>query len=329
MPDNLKVYTIIVNYNGGKHNQACLQSLFKQHIDCSHTIVIVDNCSTDDSIQQIEALQHNNIQILKLDKNYLFAYGCNRGMEYALAQGADYIFLLNNDTELEDNCLPKLVNYLQNTLQYSGVQPLLTRMHEPHKVASAGCCISRMGGAWDKDNGKLVSEMPTEAFAVAGITAGACVWRASTLKEIGLFDEDFGMYFEDVDLSLRARKAGYHVCTLPYARVKHMVSATTNQAASGFCVQHCQTNALRLILKHWPDEWLWKDIALWAGVSGLAVVANLGRGNWGTARGIFNGLVKGFLLIPPALACRMTKPTPQNNCTKFCVIRKQFCPPHF
>lgn len=236
----------------------------------------------------------DTLRYLPNRENLLFAAGCNRGLALALAHGARYAFLLNNDAILEPRCLATLADFLEATPHSAGVQPLLIRSSAKERVASAGCRVSRTGRAWDQGDGDPVADFGTTPFEVPGITGGAALWRCSVLGEIGLFDESFGMYYEDVDLSLRARNAGYTLYTAPGARALHAVRGTTARVAPLLRIERCETNAVRLVLKHWPDRHRETDALLWAATSLAFCLGNLLRGRlrvaWAQARGFLRGL---------------------------------------
>lgn len=319
---------VIVNYNGGQWNMPCLHSLLVQG-KVLQKVIFVDNASTDGSLQAVQKQygSDDRFEFIALSHNTLFAAGCNRGMERALGFGAEYIFLLNNDTIIEPRALNRLCQFLTDKPDASGVQPLLVRMDDPEIIASAGCCISRMGGAWDHSMGLPVGSLSITHFEVAGITGGAALWRASVLRQTGLLDERFGMYFEDVDLSLRVRKAGGHVFTLPQAKVRHMVSASTNQAPSGFCVRYCQTNALRLLLKHWPSQWFWSDCFCWLFISTAACLSNIWHRRWKNAIAIGAGILVGLRCFYRGLAERRQRDMAENDVLKPWISREYWVPP--
>lgn len=322
------VDVVIVNYNGADWNAKCLASLLEQGESLGH-VIFVDNASTDGSYHQVVQSYGSDPRFIFLPQkhNSLFAAGCNRGIEKALELGAEYIFLLNNDTIVEPECLDALCVFVQSRADMGGVQPLLVRMDDPQKVASAGCRISRMGGAWDHSAGLATDEMPSQPFGVSGITGGACLWKADILRQIGLFDESFGMYFEDVDLSLRARKAGWELYTQPQARVRHMVSASTNKEPSGFCIRLCQANALRLLCKHWPRGWFCVDVLCWFGVSALACLANLRLGKWALSRAIGLGTCDGLRYFRSGLRNRRHENVQRNDALKPWIDREYLTPP--
>lgn len=307
------VHLILVNYNGLAWNTNCIDSVLQQ-TGVRPRIIFVDNASTDGSL---EAAQHayagdKRVEFLPLGRNVLFAAGCNAGLERALSRDTEFIALLNNDTVMEPGCLAALCDFLRAHPGAAAVQPLLVRMDQPHRVASAGCRISRMGGAWDVANGAEVAALAQEPCEVPGVTAGAVLWRAEALRRVGFFDERFGMYFEDMDLSLRARKMGYSLHLLPGARVRHAVSATTNKEPSDFLAGFCYANALRLILKHWPSGWLATDCCVWFLVTSAAVLSALLRHGVTAAKGPARGLLTGLRFAPAGLWHRLRQLHPEN-----------------
>lgn len=321
------IHVIILNYNGGALNDTCIDSVLRQE-DVAVTVHFIDNASTDGSLEAVMSRYGDALRYLPNRENLLFAAGCNRGLAEALEQGARYVLLLNNDACLEPRCLAALAEVLEATAHSAGVQPLLTRASEPDRVASAGCLVSRTGRAWDMGEGEPAEDFGTQPFEVAGITGGAALWRCAALREIGLFDESFGMYYEDVDLSLRARKKGYALHTVPVARALHAVRGTTARVAPLLRVERCETNAVRLVLKHWPDRHCGTDALLWAATSLAFCLGSLLRGRVRTAL----ALARGFLYGLPLLARCLTKrrrnaDVPDNDALERFLDRATLVPP--
>ncbi len=297
------IHVIVLNYNGGTQNNTCIDSVLRQE-DVAVTVLFVDNASSDGSLGAVKSRYGDRITYLENEENLLFAGGCNRGLAMALELGASHVLLLNNDAILEPGCLTVLTNFLEANPGSAGAQPLLTFISAPERVASAGCRVSRTGRAWDLGEGALAASFGQTPFEVPGITGGASMWRASALREIGLFDENFGMYFEDADLSLRARKAGYQLYAVPRARARHAVRGTTARVAPLLRIERCETNALRLLLAHWPDRHLRADALLWAATSLGFVIGNLLRGRAMLAVAQARGFLHGLPLLALCLARR-------------------------
>ena len=183
-----RISAVTVNYNGVAWNDACLDSLAKESL--LSRIVFVDNASTDGSLASARRRYAGDERFFFLPQatNLFFARGCNRGIEAALAQGADYVFLLNNDAVLEPGCLAALLSFLSGRADAAAVQPLLVRSDAPQTVASGGCCVAFSGLAWDMSAGMDTDALPDTPYAVAGVTGGAALWRAEALRRAGLFD---------------------------------------------------------------------------------------------------------------------------------------------
>lgn len=272
-----RVFVIVLNYNGRDVNQACLESLR----ECSSegfTVIFVDNGSTDGSYEEARAA-FPEFTYLQNGENLYFAAGNNRAIDVALDQGADYVFILNNDTVLLPGCVPLLTAFMDAHPQAAACQPLLCAMADPQHIASAGCRLSMCGKGWDHLCGQPVDAAGTEPFEVLGVTGGAMLARASSLRQVGLFDESFQMYFEDVDLSLRMRSAGYTLHCVPAARVLHEISATTDRLSSWRRAYFCERNSWKLMLKNFPRWQCLKGFAVGIPASAAVGGYNILRGN--------------------------------------------------
>lgn len=228
-----KVYILILNWNGKKDTINCLESVKK--IDYpDYNIVIIDNGSSDDSVEEIHK-KFKDIKIIKNKENLGYAEGNNVGIRYALNNKADYIWILNNDTIVDKNCLTKLIqtaelnkdigivgskiyDYGTNRIQYLGIKNLFLNLLLFKKIVGGG----------KEDNGQFDSF--TDVDAVAGCST---LIRLEMLKKIGLFDKKLFLYYEEVDLFVRAKKAGYQLKVAPKSHVWHKGSATAKKV-SGF-----------------------------------------------------------------------------------------------
>ena len=239
---------VVVNYNGKKFLPDCFRSIFRQTYSRFETI-LVDNGSRDDSI---EYTQQNfpEIKILSLSDNRGFAGGTNAGIRVAIG---DFILTLNNDTILTDDFIEELIKPMVSD---SSVGICASKMLFPDgKINSTAICISRSGAAWDRgmgepDNGQY--NVPEEVF---GACAGAALYRRSMLDEIGLFDEDFFLFMEDVDLSFRARLAGWKCIYVPTARVVHFHGGTAG-FRSDFSIYFGNRNLIWYVIKDFPARTL-------------------------------------------------------------------------
>lgn len=215
------VAVIIVNWNGRHWLESCLSSLHQQTF-LDFEIVVVDNGSQDGSVRWL-AEQWPEVRVLAQKQNTGFAQANNTGIG---ATGGEYVVTLNNDTQVEPTWLAELVNPASDA-EVGMVAPCIVQWREPTLLDSAGIEVDRAGIAWQRGWNRPVTAMsvPGEVF---GPSAAAALYRRAMLEQIGLFDNDFFAYYEDVDLAWRARQAGWRCHYAPTAKVSHWHSATAD-----------------------------------------------------------------------------------------------------
>jgi hypothetical protein len=235
---------IIVNYNGKKFLSDCLNSIFLQTY-FPFEVILVDNASSDDSVEYVQQ-NFPDVKMVIQSTNLGFAGGTNAGIR--VAQG-EFIFTINNDTIADSHLLEEIVRPMQLD---SRVGVCGSKMILPNgRINSTAICISRSGAAWDRgmdepDHGQY--DTPEEVF---GACAGAALYRRSMLEEIGLFDEDFFLFMEDVDLAFRVQLAGWKCMYVPSARVIHIHGGTAG-TGSELAVYYGNRNLLWYIIKNFP-----------------------------------------------------------------------------
>lgn len=244
---NGRVSVVIPNWNGRKWLGPCLQSLRRQSYR-NFKIIVVDNGSVDGSVSFLQT-EFPEVQIVTLPVNVGFAAGMNAGIR--VAQGT-YIAALNNDTEVDADWLANMVAVMDAQPEFSVFACKIMDFTRRDIFDSLGDGYSRSGlsfklAARCRDDGSF-----TEPFEVFGACAAACIYRKSMLDEVGLYDEDFFAYMEDVDLCIRARLAGYRCLAIPSAVVYHVGSATSGGSASAFSVRLTTRNVFAVILKNVP-----------------------------------------------------------------------------
>lgn len=234
-----KIFINILNWNRKEETLECLKSLEKLKINknIDLNILVIDNGSTDGSLRALK-----NYSVLKNKKNLGFAEGNNKGMKYALKQGADYIILLNNDAYVDKNLLIEMLKVFEdkNRKKVGAVSPLIYfakgfEFHKDrYKKADLGKVIWSAGGSIDWDNvfgvNAHVNEVDTGKLKKREIefATGACVmYSREALKKAGFFNDKYFMYYEDVDLSVRLRKKGFKIIFTPYAKLWHKVAQSS------------------------------------------------------------------------------------------------------
>lgn len=285
-----KIFVVIPNWNGADMIAECLQSLEKQ--TCKHKVVVVDNGSVDESISIIEA-QFPGVHLIRLPENTGFSGGVNTGIEYALSQEADAIALFNNDAIADKDWLKQLATTLE-TQPEAGIATCKLLRDDKKHFDSTGDFYSVIGMPFPRGRNRLDKgqyDNPEEVFAASG---GASLYRAEMFNQIGIFDQAFFAYYEDVDISFRAQLAGWKVFYNPEARVYHHVSATSSKLGS-FTRYHATKNYYLLYAKNMPGWLYWKYLPRFTlQAIRLAASSLLKGGFWAYIR----GLTKAFLLTP-------------------------------
>jgi hypothetical protein len=181
------------------------------------------------------------------DKNYGFTGGVNPGIEYAIKHNYEAVALLNNDAAVHPDWLSSLVNKLNGNI---GITTSLILSHDGKTVDTIGEDLTIWGLPYPKGRGLDATTVKgkTDEY-VFGASGGASLYKVKMLKEIGLFDEDFFAYYEDVDISWRAQLAGWKVLFVPSAVVHHHIGATSSRI-KGFTSYHTFKNLRLLVLKN-------------------------------------------------------------------------------
>jgi GT2 family glycosyltransferase len=240
------ISVVVVNYNGKKFLDNCLSSLVNQTYQVFE-VIVVDNGSSDDSPAYIRE-RYPSVILVETGSNLGFAGGTNAGIH--IAKG-EFILTLNNDTIAEPHLLEEIVSPMQMD---SRVGMCAAKMIFPDdRINSTGICISRSGAAWDRGGGEPDHGQFDVAEEVFGPCAGAALYRRSMLDEIGLFDEDFFLFMEDVDLAFRARLSGWKCMYVPTARVVHIHGGTA-VPGSDIAVYYGNRNLMWYVIKNFPSR---------------------------------------------------------------------------
>jgi len=216
-----KVSLIVLNWNGKHHLERCLSSLLAQTYP-DFEVILVDNASTDGSVEFVRE-RFPKVKIIRNDKNLGFAAGNNVAIK---ATQGNYVATLNNDTQVDPHWLEELVKAAEADPKVGMCASKMLFLHQPDMINSTGISLDRAGIAWDRRGGEPDQDTGIEPIEIFGPCAGAALYRREMLDQIGLFDEDFFAYLEDVDLAWRARLAGWRCLYVPKAVVYHLYSAT-------------------------------------------------------------------------------------------------------
>ena len=210
---------VVPTWNQKDLLRSCLDSLRRQTAHCA--VLVVDNGSNDSTAEMV-AHEFPNFQYLNLGRNQGFAKAVNVGIKSC---DAEFIALLNNDTEADTRWVDTGLRAFREQPDYWYFASKIVNYFRRDQLDSAGDCYSRTGLPYKRGSGEPVERF-VEPQPVLGASAGAAFYRRALFDEIGFFDEDFFMYLEDVDLSLRAQVAGRRCLYLPEAVVYHIEAAS-------------------------------------------------------------------------------------------------------
>src|SRR5581483_11916642 len=219
------VSVVVVTWNGRKHLAACLDALARQAFRDFETVV-VDNGSRDGSADLV-ASAYPSVRLIRSPTNLGFAAGNNLGIR---ATGSRYVATLNNDAVPEPGWLGALVEAAERDAALGSVASKMVFAHDASTINSCGIALYPVGIAWDLWGG-YPSEMVGRPRRVFGACAGAALYRRAMLEDVGLFDEDYFAYLEDVDLAWRARLRGWDTLLAPDAVVRHAHAGTLGEGS--------------------------------------------------------------------------------------------------
>ncbi len=250
------VHVLVINWNGLQHLDACFRSLLASPY-AEARFVLVDNASTDGSAAFVrQNFGHDpRVEFVLLDRNLGWSGGNNAGMRRALELGADYVLLLNNDTRIAPDAIARMVALAGADPVIGALAPKLLMFDEPRVINSIGLTASTIGAAWDRGIGEINGPKWDERVPVIGVCGAGFFIRCEALRKTGLLPEDFEIYLDDLDLSMRLWNAGYTVMTCPEAVIYHKFSATMGVGKQARRKYHLNTrNRARVILRNFPKE---------------------------------------------------------------------------
>lgn len=274
------VSVIVLNYDGHRWLHGCLSSLAAQDF-ASLEVILVDNHSSDESI----AFVRNRfpwVRVLELQRNVGFAAGNNAGARVARGR---FLAFLNNDAEADCQWVAALKTALDANLRAGLATSLVVYLHDSAIVDSAGDGYARWGGAFKHRHGQPDSgdRQTAEVFSACG---AACMIRREVFDELGGFDEDLFLVYEDVDLSYRAQLRDYRCLYVPDARVRHAGSGTMGPV-SRTSVFHGQRNLEWVYIKNTPSLLLLRTLpghAIYALAGGVYLAWSGHLGTWLAAK---------------------------------------------
>ncbi len=212
----------MVNYGGLDDTRRCVQSLLASSYD-RHSVVVVDNASPAGDAERLSAEFGDRVQVIASGTNLGYGGGANLGLRWAVAHNAAYAWVLNNDTTVDRTCIRLLVDAMESNPAYGIVSPLISAPIGPEAPSGIWYAGGRvlLGRAETRH-----SVRPVEGAVVIEteyVTGCAMFIRCASLKDTGLFWEPLFLFWEDVDLSLRMRRAGWKLGVVSGAAINHAI----------------------------------------------------------------------------------------------------------
>lgn len=246
---NDKIYIILVNYNGAKDTINCIKSIKEYEKEIKYEIIVVDNLSTDNSIEELEKL--DNITLIKSKINGGFAKGNNIGIEYAIKKGAQYILLLNNDTIICENSISILLKRLKEESEI-GIVGSRIMYYEDKSL------INYYGGKFNWFKGITIHEGYKQKYIEdnqknknTDFITGCCMLiKREVIEKVGMLPEEYFMYFEDADYCMQVLEKGYKLEVCADSVIYHKVSVSSGGENSAFSIKWGNRNRLIFINKY-------------------------------------------------------------------------------
>ena len=246
-----KIFIIILNYNGREFIRQCLADVFSLDYP-NFEVVVVDNNSQDGSLEEAKKF-FSRAHFIKNDENIGFSAGNNVGIRFALEHMADWVLLLNQDTRTENNVLEKLLEAGQNDPRLGIISPIIFK-GDTSEIWFSGGNIDwwKMRTVHQRE---LVGNINRDTEFISGC---AMMVKKEVFAKVGLLDEEFFLYYEDADLSVRAKKAGFGLAVTPETSIKHFEKSS---APEGNKLYWLVISGLIFFQKNAsPAMRLWEDI---------------------------------------------------------------------
>jgi GT2 family glycosyltransferase len=232
------VAVVLLNWNGWQDTINCIQSLLESSYS-NYVVIVVDNASTDDSVGKIKTTfaANQKVKIIQNDQNSGYAAGNNVGIRYAISMAAEYVFVLNNDTTVDVECLKNLVDHAENNPKCDLIGPKIfdwdTQIYRQWAVKER-FTLGSLLGALSPLRRLIYHSFVFRSFfhtadrqaVVYAIPGSAMFFRTQTIEAVGLFDEFTFLYWEEFIIAEKLRKINATTHVVPAAMIWHRESAS-------------------------------------------------------------------------------------------------------
>jgi GT2 family glycosyltransferase len=248
------VVSVILNTSRRDDTLACLDSLARSTYK-NHKSIVLDNHSTDGSVEAIHA-RYPEVEIAAIQENLGYAGNNNVGIKIAMEMGADWVFVLNEDTVLDENCLACLVEAAESDPKIGIAGPMVYHFDEPEYIQSAG---GMFGPYWqsmhlskdEPDRGQWIAP-----HSVEWISGCAILVKRAVIEQVGMLDARFFYYWEETEWCLRSGKAGWRILHVPAAKLWHK-GVQRNYEPKPSLMYYGTRNRLLMYSKHHAPLKVW------------------------------------------------------------------------
>jgi GT2 family glycosyltransferase len=290
-----KVTVITLNWNRKEDTIECVKSLLALDYP-NYEVVVVDNGSTDGSVETFK--QHfPSITVIENKTNLGYGQGFNKGIEYALAKGAKYMLVINNDAIIDNKSLAELVRVAESDPKIGLVSGKTYYYNAPNRLQTVGKIANFTTGAVrnvgldEIDNGQH-DELKEYHFL------DDVYWlaRGELFKKIGLYDKNFFIYYEEVDLCARASKAGYKIIYTPHAKIWHKQFTSTGGRVNPFLTYHITRNRIIFMKRNATQSQFIRFALYYIFIRGpLEIAGHLRRGQSNLIVPFARGMIAGMM----------------------------------
>jgi GT2 family glycosyltransferase len=255
-----QVISVILNTNRRADTLECLASLTAGTYQ-NNRILVLDNDSSDGSVAAIRS-EFPSVEVIELRENLGYAGNNNVGIEAALKRGADWVFVLNEDTILAPDCLSQLIQAAESDPRIGIVGPMVYHHGEPDVIQSAG---GRIGRYWESRHlgmNETDGNQFTQPLEVDWISGCGILVRRGVIAQIGAIDPRYFYYWEETEWCLRAGRAGWRVVHVPQAKMWHK-GVQRDYRPSPTVTYYSTRNRLLTMAKHKAPFRVWLGVSLW------------------------------------------------------------------
>jgi GT2 family glycosyltransferase len=285
-----KVFVCILNWNKRDDTLRCIDAVLAQDYPNLRTVVI-DNASTDDSLSALRALG-DRIDLIEHAENLGYTGGCNAGMRHALANGGDYVWLLNNDSDCEPDTLSRLVAYAEARPDVGMVTPIIVNRRTGKDCFAVGR-FDLVTGLGEETAGVAEAEAMQEQYPRNVLLKGtALLVKRALIEKIGFLDDRFFAYMEDSDYCVRCAVAGFRAACVTTARIYHDEGLPDGGWRKPYAYYYMMRNGILFWHKHASGLASWKCLR-WYACTVFRMIARSGYGRAETeafADGLWSGL---------------------------------------